>query len=215
MAPRLKALRAAWKALRAKFCDFAAYSTATAAVEFALVLPVMLTAYLGSVEVGGGVTADRKLSNLSLTLANLTARASGAQKDTDLNSIFNASASVLVPYDYTQVGMVVTSIVFDNANPPNAFAVWSTTSGPGVTAMVTDCKTKLDTTVVPTSIRTANGSVILAQAKYPYKPVIGYVITGTITLSESNFMVPRNLSAVPRTDSTGTTHTSCSNGNFV
>jgi Flp pilus assembly protein TadG len=213
MAPRSKAFWAAWKALRAKFCEFASYSTATAAVEFALVLPVMLTAYLGSVEVGGGVTADRKLSNLSLTLANLTARASGALKDTDLNSIFNASASVLVPYDYTQVGMVVTSIVFDASN--NAFAVWSTASGPGVTAMVTDCKTKLDTTVVPTSIRTANGSVILAQAKYPYKPVIGYVITGTISLSESNFMVPRNLSAVPRTDSTGATHTSCSNGSFV
>jgi Flp pilus assembly protein TadG len=211
----LRPFRAAWDALRSKLYGFATQSTATAAVEFAMVLPVMLTAYLGSVEVGSGVTADRKLSNLSLTLANLTARANGAQQDSDLNGIFNASAAVLVPYDYTKVSMVVSSIVFDSSNPPKAFVVWSSKSGPNATALTPSCSTNLSTTLVPNNIRTANGSVILAQAQYPYKPVIGYVVTGTITLNESNFMVPRNLTAVPRTNSSGQTYTNCSNGNLV
>jgi Flp pilus assembly protein TadG len=211
----LRPFRARWNYLRSRLYAFAAQSTATAAVEFAMVLPVMLTAYLGSVEVGGGVTADRKLSNLSLTLANLTARANGAQQDSDLNGIFNASAAVLVPYDYTKVAMVVSSIVFDGNNPPNAFVVWSSTSGPGATALTPNCHNNLSTTLVPNNVRTANGSVILAQAQYPYKPVIGYVVTGTINLSESNFMVPRNLTAVPRTNSSGQTYTNCSGGNLV
>jgi Flp pilus assembly protein TadG len=190
-------------------------TSATAAVEFAFVLPVMLVAYLGTVEVGGGVTADRKLSNLSLTLANLTARADKAVADTDMNDIFNAAASILVPYDSTKAGMVVTSIVFDNASPPNGYVVWSSTSGPGVTAMTPSCVTKVATTLVPNSIRTAGGSIILAQAKFPYKPVIGYVMTGSITLSESNFMVPRNMAAVPRTNASGVTYTGCSGTTLV
>jgi len=212
MLPRLKSVG---RSIGTKLRDFAVVASATAAVEFAMVLPVMLTTYLGSVEVGGGVTADRKLANLSLTLANLTARASGAQQDSDLNGIFNAAAAVLAPYDYTQAGMVVSSIVFDAANPPNAFVVWSTASGPGATALTPSCTTNLSVAVVPASIRTANGSVILAQAKFPYKPAIGYVVTGTINLTETNFMVPRNMTSVPRTNSSNVTYATCTGGNLA
>lgn len=212
MLPRLKSVG---RSIRTKLRDFTVLASATAAIEFAMVLPVMLTTYLGSVEVGGGVTADRKLANLSLTLANLTARASGPQQDSDLNGIFNASAAVLAPYDYTQAGMVVSSIVFDAANPPNAFVVWSTANGPGATALTPSCTTNLPVTVVPTSIRTANGSVILAQAKFPYRPAIGYVVTGTINLAETNFMVPRNMTSVPRTNSSNVTYATCTGGNLA
>jgi hypothetical protein len=41
------------------------------------------------------------------------------------------------------------------------------------------------------------------------------VVTGTINLSENNFMVPRNMAAVPRTNSGGQTYTNCSGGNLV
>jgi Flp pilus assembly protein TadG len=199
----------------ARIAAFARGTSATAAIEFAMVLPVMLIAYLGTVEVGGGVTADRKLSNLSLTLANLTARAAAALQDSDMNGIFNAAASILAPYDSTQAGMVVTSIVFDNANPPNGYVVWSSATGPGATAMTPSCTAKVSATLVPNNIRTANGSVILAQATFPYKPAVGYVVTGTITLNESNFMVPRNLTSVPRTNSGGQTYTTCSGSTLV
>jgi hypothetical protein len=159
------------------------------------------------------VTADRKLSNLALTIANLTARASAAQQDSDINNIFNAAAAVLSPYDYTQAGMVVSSIVFDtpSSGSPNAYVVWSNATGPGVSAMTPSCVTKVSTTVVPNNIRTPGGSIILAQAKFPYRPAVGYVISGTINLSETSFMVPRNMASVPRTDSTGT-HTTCTAG---
>ena len=178
---------------RAKLQDFARRASATAAIEFSMVLPVMLIVYLGSVEVGGGVTADRKLSNLALTLANLTARATSALQDSDINGIFNAAAAVLAPYDYTQAGMVVSSIVFDSANPPKAYVVWSSATGPNATALTASCSINVSTTLVPNNIRTANGSVILAQSAFPYTPSVGYVITGTIHLSETDFMVPRNM----------------------
>jgi Flp pilus assembly protein TadG len=198
--------------LNAKLCEFAQLATATAAVEFATVLPLMLIAYIGSIEIGSGVTADHKLANLSLTLANLTAETTKALQDADVNAIFNAAAAVLAPYDYTQAGMVISSIVFDGSNPPNAYVVWSNATGPGATALKPDCKTNLSTTLVPTNLRTANGSVILGQAYFPYKPAMGYVVTGTISLADVNFMAPRYYISVPRTNSSGTTVSTCVNG---
>jgi Flp pilus assembly protein TadG len=199
-----------------KFKEMVALNSAMAATEFAIILPVMLVCYLGTVEVGGGITVDRKLSNLALTLSNLTARAQGALQDSDINGIMNASAAVLAPYNSAQAGMVVTSFVFDTATPPNAYVVWSNASGPGVNAMTPSCTVKISSTVVPNTLRTASGSIIMAQAKYPYAPAIGYVVTGTINLSETNFMVPRNLASVPRTNSvTGKTYSTCSGGNLA
>jgi Flp pilus assembly protein TadG len=185
-----------------------AANAAMAATEFAIILPVMLICYLGTVEVGGGITVDRKLSNLSLTLSNLTARASGALQDTDINGIMNASAAVLAPYSSIQAGMVVTSFVFDANSPPNAFVVWSSASGLNAVAMTPSCTTKISSAVVPNSLRTANGSIIMAQAQFPYKPAIGYVISGTVNLQETNYMVPRNLSYIPRTTG-GNTYSHC------
>ncbi|MBW0002648.1 MAG: hypothetical protein JO216_04110 [Hyphomicrobiales bacterium] len=198
--------------LQAKILEFALQTSATAAVEFATVLPVMLVAYIGSIEIGSGVTVDHKLGNLSLTLANVTAETNKPLLDTDVNAIFNAAAAVLAPYDYTQAGMVLSSIVFDSSNPPNAYVVWSNAQGPNVTALHPDCKTNLSTTLVPNNVRTANGSLILGQAYFPYTPVMGYVVTGTIHLSDNNFMAPRYYISVPRTNSSGTTVTTCVNG---
>jgi len=194
-----------------KIKAFVALNSAMAATEFAIILPVMLVCYLGTVEVGSGITVDRKLANLSLTLSNLTARATGALADTDVNGIFNASAAVLSPFNSNNAGMVVTSFVFDSATPPNAHVVWSNATGNGVSAMTPSCTINISSTIVPNSLRTANGSIIMAQARYPYTPAIGYVITGTVNLLETNFMVPRNLTSVPRTTG-GTTYSTCTNG---
>jgi Flp pilus assembly protein TadG len=194
-----------------KIKAFAVLNSAMAATEFAIILPVMLVCYLGTVEVGSGITVDRKLANLSETLSNLAARATGALADTDINGIFNASAAVLSPFNSNNAGMVLTSFVFDAATPPNAFVVWSNASGNGVSAMAPSCTVQISSTIVPNTLRTANGSIIMAQAKYPYAPAIGYVITGIVNLSETNYMVPRNLTSVPRT-SGGNTYSKCVGG---
>jgi len=216
-------LRATGLRLRPRLGDFACRASGTAAIEFAMVLPVMLTAYIGSVEIGGAVTADRKLANLSLTLANLSTRlqtsSSNPLQDTDVNSIFNASAAVLTPYNSTQAGMVITSFVFStptDGSMPNAFVVWSNATGPGATAMTPSCTTPISTSIVPANIRTPGGSVILGQATFPYNPAIGKMFTGTIKLQESNFMVPRYVVSVGRTNSsTSKTYSTCSGSNLA
>ena len=45
-----------------------------AAVEFALILPIMLVLWLGGVEVTGALSVDRRLNNLASSIGDLVAR---------------------------------------------------------------------------------------------------------------------------------------------
>ena len=55
------------------------------AVEFAMLLPLMLTLYLGGVEVSQGVSIDRKVTLTARTVADLVAQVSSINT-TGLNS---------------------------------------------------------------------------------------------------------------------------------
>lgn len=179
-----------------------------AAVEFAAVLPVMLAMYLGTVEVSQGVSIDRKVTLLSRALSDLTAQSTEID-ETEKNNIFAAASSVIAPYSSSQIGMTLTSVVFDSADPPVAKVGWTERLGPSsYTVTRARCST-LPSTIVPNGIRLANTSVIMAEIKMPYQPTIGYVLTGTITLSETTFMRPRLQTYIKRKLSNGTVYENC------
>src|SRR5882724_10887062 len=76
---------------------FARDSRGAAAVEFALVTPLMLTMYFGMVELSSGVAIDRKVTLVSRTLSDLVAQAT-AVTNTDISNVFNASSAMMTPY---------------------------------------------------------------------------------------------------------------------
>src|SRR5215468_10096359 len=63
------------------------------AVEFAMLLPLMITLYLGAVEISQGVGIDRKVTLTTRTVADLTSQVTTVTS-TEVSNILGASAQV-------------------------------------------------------------------------------------------------------------------------
>ncbi|HEY0440842.1 MAG TPA: TadE/TadG family type IV pilus assembly protein [Xanthobacteraceae bacterium] len=159
-----------------------------AATEFAMLLPLMVTLYLGCVEVSQAVAIDRKVSLTARAVADLVSQSSSITNLEMLN-ILDATAAVVSPYNAATVEVVVSFIKLD-ANK-SATVVWSD-------AKNATARPKDQTVTIPSGIAIPNSTIILSEVKYPYKPTIGYVITGTLNLTEKTYMQPRVQSTITR-----------------
>jgi len=80
-----------------------------AAIEFALIVPVVLVLLIGMVYVNEALTVHRKLRQVTATLADLVAQQDETtQQAVTLN--LAGSASLLAPYDTTSLKLVLTII---------------------------------------------------------------------------------------------------------
>ncbi len=67
------------------------------AVEFALILPILLITYLGTVEVSQGLTVSRNTTNIASTVADLIGQTT-AVTNSDIAKIFQASEAIISPF---------------------------------------------------------------------------------------------------------------------
>ncbi len=162
---------------------------AVSAVEFALILPFMVSLYLGTVEISQGVNINRKVTITARSIADLVARSS-AINNADMAGIFDAARSVILPYPTTTLSIVITHVKIDVNG--NATVDWSD----GWQAAP---RAKNSTVAVPANLKgTSEKYLILTEVKYRYEPVIGYVVTGPINLADEMYMAPRLSDSVTR-----------------
>lgn len=158
------------------------------AVEFAILLPFMLTLYLGGVEVSQGVAMDRKVTMVARSVADLAAQTTSIST-TDMTNILNAAASVVAPYSAASLKVTVSSVSVDAQG--NAKVVWSD-------AYNTSARPAGQVVTLPAAFKVASTTVIWGEVQYGYTPTIGYVLTGTLNLSDQIYMRPRLSTCVTR-----------------
>lgn len=158
------------------------------AVEFALVLPLMIGLYLGLAEVSQGIGIDRKVALTAHALGDLASQTTTIS-NAQMGNILDAASAVITPYSATPLAVTVSAINIDASG--NAKVGWSDTRG-GVAREVGS------SVEIPSALAVPNTQLILSEAKYSFTPAIGYVITGTLMLSEKLYMSPR-IGAVSRT----------------
>src|SRR5689334_24418866 len=78
------------------------------AVEFAMLLPLMITLYLGSVEISQGVAIDRKVTLTTRTVADLASQVSSIN-NADMTNMLNATSAVIAPFDASRLRVVVSA----------------------------------------------------------------------------------------------------------
>ena len=152
------------------------------AVEFAFIAPVMIGLYLGCVEISDGVAADRKVSLVVDTLANLASEVTTLSTG-DMTNILNASSAIISPYSTANLTATVSCISIDKNGA--ATVAWSQATANGVQ------RATGSSIVIPAALANPSSQLLLGEASYVYKPIVGYTITGSVTLSDKMYMAPR------------------------
>ena len=160
------------------------------AVEFALIVPIMISMYLGAVEFGHALTIDRRVTSVASSTADLTAQVETVDNSA-VSDIFLAASSILTPYDEAPLSIVLASVVADADN--NTTVEWSCAQNG--TPHPTDSAYTL-----PAGLTQPFSSVIVAEVSYVYNPPVGQHLTGGITLTETFYLRPRRSLTVEKTD---------------
>lgn len=164
-----------------------------AAVEFALILPILLLLYMGSIEASSLYTVDRRIDVISNTTADLVARwnsGTTAIPSNTLRDYFRASAGIITPYSTNGLKQVVSLLQVSNAG--EARVVWSCAYNGGAALAVNSIYTLGE----DTQNLSRGGYLVAATAQYAYKPVLGVVFTTALNLENEALFTPRFGSAV-------------------
>lgn len=182
---------------------FAEDAGGLAAVEFALVAPIMMLLFFGLIELCNALNAHQKVTSVASTAADLTGQAK-AVTAADLDDVFAASSAIMTPFSNDDVSIVITSI--GGSGHRNVGKVlWSVTNGKGTahnvgdTIDVGDPADLSDDDIGLLPADCADGtqcSLILAEVTYTYRSPYAQIITGDVPMTDTFYTKPRRVIAV-------------------
>lgn len=156
-----------------------------AATEFAVIVPVMLVMFFGTVEFSSGVAVNRKVTLMARTLSDLTSQ-STTVNDTDLTGFFAASKGVMTPYSSTPTQSTISELYVDTSKAVKV--IWSKGYAPRATG---------STLTIPTELKVADTYLIFSEVAYRYVPAVGKVMAPTgINLTDVAYTRPRQSTCV-------------------
>ncbi len=160
----------------------------TALIEFALILPIMTTLFLGVFEVTRVVDADMRLANAAQVMADLVAQQTNVgDTASSMTNFCNGSKDSMYPLSGASLKVAVSSVTHGSSSTAQD---WSDVTCNSATAISNP--TGLAATLTPN----VNDSVIIVQATYAYTSPISYVLKSSYTLTQTAFARPRNVTTV-------------------
>ena len=161
---------------------FARDRRGSAAVEFALIIPVVMLLYYGMVETTQALLANRRVSVIATAVGDLTAQATQLKK-AQIDDIFNISAAALKPFPVEDLGIRIVSIETTAAGVPQIR--WQQQRG--------TFPSGVDLSTVE---KTANIAVIRAETIYTYQTPFGQIFPDAFVFKKQMDMRPRGGVAV-------------------
>jgi Flp pilus assembly protein TadG len=181
---------------------FSTDADAVAAIEFAIVVPFMLLLYVGGIELADGMAINVKVSATAHSVTDMVAQ-NTSLSTAQMQNILTGATAIIAPYPVTSGSSSLLSVtvseISSDANG-NLTLRWSqsyngTSFGPG--------RTNLTNLTVPTSLNGTVGnannpnnqndqvSFIVGEVSYAYTPNLGYTISGTVNLQDTDWLFPR------------------------
>lgn len=165
-----------------------------AAVEFAVLAPLLMLMLLGTIEVARGVSTDRHFGAALSTAGDLVARepflgTNSAGASANLNSMMLSIKHLIAPYDASSLKLAIISVRASTTDAADTRVSWSFAYN-GM-----DAPAKCSSYTVPANMIEKGGSVIVVEGSYLFKPLFGDFVpgfAGPITWTDKSFHSPRN-----------------------
>jgi Flp pilus assembly protein TadG len=167
-----------------------------AAVEFAFIATLMITLWLGTMEISQGIEVNKKVGRSASVIADLIAQEE-AHPVNDVSDIMKIGAAVLQPYNRDTPRVTVTEIKIDAAL--NATVYWSRRLDGA--AFTVPFAPNAPVAGLPANLRIADTHLIRVETQLEYIPVTSWSIkkneTGpngayaSVNMAETYYLRPR------------------------
>ena len=159
----------------------------TAAVESALVFPILLMLLLGTFDMGNGILSNQKVIRASQVTGDLVTR-ERTVTSSSLEEAIDGGELAMQPMPTGSYGVDIVSVSFDDDGDPSI--VWRETRNMPATPDILD---RVASLAVP------NEGVMVVVVDYTFRPLFSGFVIGDISMQEIAFTRGRKSAVVTRT----------------
>lgn len=154
-----------------------------AAVEFALIIPILLVAYLGATDITQALAIDRKLGQVASTVGDLVAQEKEIDRD-KVHAFFQSGLAIMRPFDFEQTKLRLTIVEVSGSS--------AEVTGATARNWVIDASKGDDYTLPEDMLELADGRyLVVASASYDYQPMFTTIFNATMPLSQRSLNIVR------------------------
>lgn len=178
-----------------------------AALEFALIVPLLLMLYFVTMEVAQAIEVNKKVGRVGSMVADLVTQQQEMSKS-ELESIMRIGEATLQPYNRSRANIEIVAIEVTDEATPKVQVVWARKLVDGAFSAGSAKGTAI---VIPPALRIKGSFLIRVQSSLAYEPVITWAASAKSTLglasafdgismAETYYLRPRMSTTIPCAD---------------
>jgi Flp pilus assembly protein TadG len=182
--------------------------TGVAALEFALIVPLLLALYFVTMEVAQAIAVDKKVARVGSMVADLVTQMPEISK-AELNAIMQIGEATLQPYNRSKPTIKVTAIEVTDETTPKVKVFWSRKLVDGAPSV--DLAKDEIINDLPPALKIKGTFLVRVKSSLGYEPIITWAASGKATLGltaafdiismkETYYLRPRRSTTIPCAD---------------
>lgn len=184
-----------------------------AALEFALIVPLLLCLYFVTMEVAQAIETNKKVGRVGSMVADLVAQMQDIPRS-ELEAIMRIGEATLQPYNRSKPTITVTAIEVTDETTPKVQVVWSRKLVDGTPSAGPAKGTAIDD--LPPALKVKGSFLIRAESSLAYAPIITWTASATtkdtlglaaafdgLSMKETYYLRPRRSNTIPCADCYG------------
>lgn len=161
-----------------------------AAVEAALLLPVLLTTFIGCTEVTFKIWSTQKVEKLAVTISDVVTQSQTVSCE-GLQQLVAASDRIMDPFEFDTNGVIYVSSVYVPQGQEVAKVNWQAEKTGGFVAASKLGEPGDDAVLPPDLILAEKDNVIVAEIYYKYEPIMPGLMFDEAVIYRRAFFKPR------------------------